>query len=139
MGGVDRNDQLRGYYNIEMKSRKYYKYLFYAALDVAITNTYILSKFFSSLKQKNLKEFRVQLANEIISQYNSHKRRGRPCHYQPVKGFSRSHFPTKAAKRRNRCHFCIKYRCTRWETVWECKECNLYFCHTGKDDDCFFI
>ena len=37
MEGVDRNDQLRGYYNIEMKSRKYYKYLFYAALDVAIT------------------------------------------------------------------------------------------------------
>ena len=139
MGGVDRNDQLRGYYNIEIKSRKYYKYLFYAALDVAIINSYILSKFFPSLKQKNLKEFRVQLANELIGQYNSRKRRGRPCHYQPVKGFNRSHFPTKAAKTGNRCHFCIKYRCTRRETVWECKDCNLYFCHTGKDDDCFFV
>ena len=29
MGGVDRNDQLRGYYNIEIKSRKYFKYLFF--------------------------------------------------------------------------------------------------------------
>ena len=25
MGGVDHNDQLRGYYNIEVKSRKFYK------------------------------------------------------------------------------------------------------------------
>ena len=53
MGGVDRNDQLRGYYNIEIKSRKYY---FYATLDVTITNTFIMSKFFPTLKQKNLKE-----------------------------------------------------------------------------------
>ena len=28
MGGVDHNNQLRGYYNIPLKSRKYYKYLF---------------------------------------------------------------------------------------------------------------
>ena len=35
VGGVDRNDQLSGYYGIEIKSRKYYKYLFYAALDIA--------------------------------------------------------------------------------------------------------
>ena len=52
MGGVDRNDQLRGYYNIEVKSRKFYKYLFYAAMDVAITDTFIMCKFFPTLKQK---------------------------------------------------------------------------------------
>ena len=55
MGGVDRNDQLRGYYNIEVKSRKFYKYLFYAALDVTKTDTFIMCKFFPTLKQKNLK------------------------------------------------------------------------------------
>ena len=52
MGGVDRNDQLlRGYYDIEVKSRKFYKYLFYAAMDVAITDTFIMCKFFPT---KNL-------------------------------------------------------------------------------------
>ena len=96
MGGVDRNDQLRGYYNIEIKSRKYYKYLFYAALDIAITNAFAKSKFFPSLKKKNLKEFRVQLANELIGNYNSRKRRGRPNQSQPVRGFSPMHFPSKA-------------------------------------------
>ena len=31
MGGVDRGDQLRGYYNCRMKSRKFYKYIFYSS------------------------------------------------------------------------------------------------------------
>ena len=129
----------RGYYNIEIKSRKYYKYLFYAALDVAITNTYIVSRFFPNLKEKNLKEFRVRLANELIGNYNSRKRRGRPSQSQPIRGFSSQHFPSKAEKRRNRCHFCLKYKGIRRETVWECKDCQMYFCHTGKADDCFLI
>ena len=72
---MDRNDQLRGYYNIEIKSRSIIKYLFYAALDIAITNAFAMSKFFPSLKKKNLKEFRVQLANELIGNYNSRKHR----------------------------------------------------------------
>ena len=27
MGGVNRNDQLRDYYHVRLKSRKYYKYI----------------------------------------------------------------------------------------------------------------
>ena len=38
MGGVDRNDQLRGYYSVRMKCRKVYKYIFWFLLDVSITN-----------------------------------------------------------------------------------------------------
>ena len=44
MGGVDRGDQLRGYYCCRTKSRKFYKYIFYFLLDVAITNAFILMK-----------------------------------------------------------------------------------------------
>ena len=29
MGGVDRNDQLHGYYHVRLKSKKYYKYIFW--------------------------------------------------------------------------------------------------------------
>jgi hypothetical protein len=48
MGGVDRGDQLRGYYNCKVKSRKFYKYIFYFLLDVSITNAFILYKNFHS-------------------------------------------------------------------------------------------
>ena len=44
MGGVDRNDQLRQYYAIWMKGRKYYKYIWWFLFDVAVTNAYILCK-----------------------------------------------------------------------------------------------
>ena len=36
MGGVDMGDQYRGYYSCRMKSRKFYKYLSFFLLDVAI-------------------------------------------------------------------------------------------------------
>ena len=44
MGGVDRGDQVRGYYSCRMKCRKFYKYIFHFLLDVAITNAFILQK-----------------------------------------------------------------------------------------------
>ena len=53
MGGVDRGDQLRGYYNCRVKSRKFYKYIFYFLFDVAITNAFILYKNFHSLPVYN--------------------------------------------------------------------------------------
>ena len=42
MGGEDKGDQLRGYYWCRVKSRTFYKYLFYFLIDVAITNAFIL-------------------------------------------------------------------------------------------------
>ena len=44
MGGVDRNDQLRSYYHVRLKSRKHYKYIFWFLFDLSITNAYILSQ-----------------------------------------------------------------------------------------------
>ena len=44
MGRVNRNDQLRGYYHVQYKGRKSYKYVFWFLLDLAITNAYILSQ-----------------------------------------------------------------------------------------------
>ena len=44
MGGVDNNDQLRGYNNIRTKGRKFYKYIGWFLTDIAITNSYILAR-----------------------------------------------------------------------------------------------
>jgi hypothetical protein len=38
MGGVDLNDQLRGYNSVKLKGRKFYKYIWWFIFDVAITN-----------------------------------------------------------------------------------------------------
>lgn len=122
MGGVDHNDQLRGYYNIEIKSRKYYKYVFYAAFDVAITNSLIMSKFIPSLKKKDLKEFRVTLANELIGTYNSRKRRGRL---------------RKTNQLEVSVHYIFRQKLKK-EGIDVIIVLNT-FCHTGKEDDCFLV
>ena len=64
MGGVDRGDQNRGYYQVRLKSRKMYKYIFWFLFDVTIINVFILKQFApaSERKRLTLKDFRVQLA-----------------------------------------------------------------------------
>ena len=76
MGGVDRNDQLRGYYHVPIKCRKYYKYIFWFLLDLASTNAYILAKQYTTLKISNMKTFRQTLAKELIGSYAGRKRPG---------------------------------------------------------------
>ena len=61
MGGVDRGDQLRGYYNCRTKSRKFYKYIFFCPTVV----------------HKVLKDFRLQLAKDLIGDHCSRRRAGR--------------------------------------------------------------
>ena len=66
MGGVDRGDQLRGYYSCRSRSHKFYKYVFYFLVDTAITNAYILhTKFVPSHAYKHVKDFRVDLAEGL--------------------------------------------------------------------------
>ena len=78
MGGVDRGDQVRGYYSCRTKCRKFYKYIFHFLPDIAITNAFILQKgYCSSAPFKAIKEFRLQLASELIGDYCSRRRAGR--------------------------------------------------------------
>ena len=137
MGGVDHNDQLRGYYHVRLKCRKYYKYIMWFLFDVAITNSYTLCKLHTDLKYNNIKDFRVNLAKELIGDYFSRKRPGRPPTQPSKKRFCKAHYPTKGPKPR-RCHYCYKYKKERHETSWCCKDCDIYLCHNGQDD-CFYM
>ena len=136
MGGVDHNDQLRGYYHVRLKCRKY-KYIMWFLFDVAITNSYILCKLHTDLKYTNSKDFRVDLAKELIGNYFGRKRPGRPPSQPAKKRFCQAHYPTKGPKPR-RCHYCYKYKKERHETLWYCKDCDIYLCHNGQDD-CFYV
>jgi len=42
MGGVDLVDQLKGYYGIDRKSKRWWIRLFFHFVDLAVTNAYIL-------------------------------------------------------------------------------------------------
>ena len=78
MGGVDHNDQLRGYYYVRLKSHKFYKYIFWFLFEVAVTNTHILCKNFSDMTFSDVKSFRAELAKALIGDYCCCKQRGQP-------------------------------------------------------------
>ena len=66
MGGVDRGDQLRGYY-----SCKFYKYTCDFLLDVTITNAYIYILHHNHSPSLSVKEFRLQLSKELLAAFSS--------------------------------------------------------------------
>ena len=139
MGGVDHNDQLRGYYHVRLKCRKYYKYIFWFIFDLAITNAYILCKHHTDLAITDIKTFRVALAKELIGGYCSRKRSSRPTNQQASKKFCPAHFPVRGSDKNHRCHYCHLYRKERHETKWFCQDCGHFFCHNGTQEDCFYL
>ena len=143
MGGVDRGDQLRGYYSCRTKSRKFYKYIFTFLLDVAITNSFLLMKHYCpSCPFTNIKSFRLQLAKELIGEYCSRRRRGRGG--TVIRPLPYRHFPItmedeKAPPKRKRgscaLHAASHLRAT---STWYCRECCVFLCHNGDPaNDCF--
>ena len=137
MGGVDHNDQLRQYYSLRLKGRKYYKYIWWFLLDVAVTNAYILCKHHTSLSVPSVKDFRVDLAKALIGDYCSRKRPGRPSMVPSAQRFCEDHFPKRGADKPRRCHYCQHQKKQRHETVWHCSSCQVFLCHNGREDDCF--
>lgn len=134
MGGVDKNDQLRGYYSVRTKSVKSYKYIFWFIFDLAVTNAFLLYQYSPAVGRiLTLKEFRVELAKQLIGSYNSRKYRGRPsgpnsCRIHKMK---MAHYPVKISKGRCR-------NCTTGYTTWYCNECEKRLYHTGDpESDCF--
>ena len=150
MAGVDRGDQLRWYYNLRLKCRKYYKYIFWFIVDVSITNAHILHSRYcvpSNVTAENLrlKQFRLQLAQSLIGDYYGRQRIGRPSTSsvplpQPIP-HQPSHFPSKRSQKWQ-CAYCNYYRnppCRR-ESRWYCGDCegNPALCLTGTaDEDCW--
>ena len=146
MGGVDRGDQLRGYYSCRTKSRKFYRYIFFFLFDVAVTNAYILQKnFCSGSTHKNIKEFRLHLSRELIGEYCSRRRLGRtPSVVRPI---PLRHFPVKVPSesevvkhKRGRCAHCSTTLHCRSDSSWFCHECAVWLCHGGDPaSDCFLL
>ena len=135
MGGVDTGDQSRGYYRLRTKFRKFYMFIFTFLIDVAITNSFILYKnFTSSPKLKSIKDFRLKLAAQLIGNYSSRKLPGRRSY--TVHPLPLMHFPTKnQLGKRGQCKGC---KPKRTDTPWFCETCKEWLCHNGDPSaDCF--
>ena len=65
MQGVDKGDQLVGYYNIGQRSKKWWKKVFSYVIECALLNAYLLEKDFEpevhepSVKERRKRDFRL--------------------------------------------------------------------------------
>ena len=109
MGGVDCRDKIRGYYN-RTKSRKFYKYIYTFLLDVCNHKCIHPTEVILANPFNNHKNFRLQLAKELVGEYCSRRRCGRgeivihtlPYHHFPIKMKDEDNRPKR---RRGRCAF----------------------------------
>lgn len=134
MNGVDRADQLRSTYSICRKAAKWWKYLFWFMVDLAICNAFILMKESKhhTIKTKSGRrrertqlEFRTQLAHQLLGDYwGKRKRESIPEHQ--TRGLS--HWPTEMDKKRT-CKYCAKNKIRR-ERIHGCEQCGVNLCVT---------
>ena len=68
------HDQLRGYYAIGTKSRKWWRYLFWFCVDVSIVNAFILERKAINHCSRTQLDFRVELAKDLIGEFSSRGR-----------------------------------------------------------------
>ena len=78
MGCVNKSDQMKLFYEITRKSKKWSHRLLWHFIDVTLVNSFIIFKLLNPNKDLKLKDFRLSVADELIG-INFQKKRGRPC------------------------------------------------------------
>ena len=68
------HDQLRGYYAIGTKSRKWWQYLFWFCVDVSIVNAFIVEKTTLNQWTRGQLEFCTELAHHLLGDFSSRTR-----------------------------------------------------------------
>lgn len=74
---VDKNDQLRSYYGIAHRAKKWWEYIFWFFMDVTMINAYILHKDAPGGPRPHPLthlQFHIALAKGLIGRYSSRKR-----------------------------------------------------------------
>ena len=148
MRGIDRGDQLMGYYNVGRRSKKWWKRVFAYLLEVCVLNSYILQKVSNSgaVKQDFL-NFRLTLAVQLVgTSRKSQGGRPRTLENSTLRlDITQSHLPEYVSHKRD-CVVCCKVRLTkglsrsqfRHESAIKCSTCDVHLC-LSKDRNCYKI
>ena len=78
MACVDKSDQMKSFYEITRKSKKWWHRLLWYFIDATSVNSFIIFKLLNPNKDSKLKDFRLSVVDELIG-INFQKKRGRPC------------------------------------------------------------
>ena len=129
MLGVDKLDQLASYYSFLHKSVKWWRKVFFWAMEVAVVNSYIIYKeHMSSHSQRPMQhsQYRRKLVEELADPLRSTAIPSGPSHSRGSSSLERlqriPHFLEKGKKRRD-CCVCSDREESRHLTMFYCKTC----------------
>ena len=84
MRGVDRGDQLIGYYNIGRRSKKWWRRVFAYLVEVAALNAFVLFQYtHTPSSRKDYLQFRLRLAEELVGSFSSPSADGSSSEFYP--------------------------------------------------------
>ena len=144
MGGTDKFDQMRAYYNVGRTGRKWWRYILWGLINFSIVNAHVLWReqlpVETAVRKKSLKEFKLSLLDHLIGDFSSRKRptgafSGRPVAEYLVMNVHRNHSLVKFAGRKRACVGCKEQGNTMAngkpkETIFGCTQCNTNMCKT---------
>ena len=147
MRGVDRGDQLMGYYNVGRRSKKWWKRVFSYLIEVSLLNAYVLRKFSNGV-QTDFLHFRLELANQLVGTFRKSSPLGdrpRSMEHQLLLRLdsTKGHLP-EVASHRHQCVVCCKV-CEkrgisrseyRHESCIKCSICDVHLC-LSKERNCY--
>ena len=142
MGGVDRSDQVRKYYNVFRKTQDWTRKVFCYLLEISIENSRIVANDLAGRDERS-KEYRMQLVQSLIGSYrgtyqkvtesgdNDEIRLNREVH----------HFPQSVKHSKARCIVCTMRKSKGLIAIVhksniKCVGCNVHLC-IEIDRDCF--
>ena len=129
MGGVDRADQLRSSYTVGRQLRKWYRYIFWFAFNVAACNAYILEcehQLRNNQQTRPQADFLLELGKHLINGYAYRKQ---PAPSQAPQPRS-DHQAIRLEGRKKECVLCktAGRKTPKVETKNKCQECGDALC-----------
>lgn len=129
MGGVDKSDQYSTYYEIDRKSNKWWKRVFYRLLNIAVSNAWIIYKKFQT-KEISLIDFLVPLAENLIEvgQNGTKNLRKAATGHVSKRAKLVSNHELVIQATRHRCKFCSIEKKKQSRTYYKCNVCQVSLC-----------
>lgn len=135
MLGVDKSDQMIGYYNVLMRSVRWWKTLFFHCIDIACVNSFILFQAHrasrSEIPELERKAeydhlaFREELVRQIFNLDGA-----KPARTPPPPSTKRTLHKPEKAKRRRSCKLCYDRNKVELKTNCFCRTCDVHLCFT---------
>ena len=132
MGVVDRNDQMKTYYESRIRTKKWWPIIVFDLIERCAINAHILEYESPNHTKKAYKEFRLDLVKQLMEGYSSRKSVGQPSLSNHSR-FTGRHFPSflplnEAGKRQERfCQVCLDAKLKKRSSYW-CEKCNAGLC-----------